>query len=512
MMNQSMIRQNIRQRNIIGVMLFVLMFSLSYIWQGIVPVGSEAPDEAEHIGMINFLTKHHRTPIFEGEEDIFKSILYKKDNLCWVYFPMSYNSPLSYLPFLPLAKEQVNSKDKKGVLPLRFASGLLISFFCLFLFLAMFNLNDGKMFSTLGITLFISLIPQVVFTSSYINIDPIALFLSALGLYLLSIIIKTNQRLYYLFLGIALGLLALCKANYLVVVFYLGLIALWQLLKTSGSTRQKTINFLSISIPFLALNVWWWIRNIELYHDPIIINYISTMIKNIPVDWFLTPKEIGLNYLSIFSFMNFSGTVFYGFYAFLGGVKILLPLIFYYYFYTTLIIFLILGVWQLIKKNHSHLLLFLFSLLIILLDFIIFINKNLTDFSPQGRHLFPLLIPMSVMMIIAIKNWAGRIKRYFLSFIIAISLIANLYATLYIIGGYYINGTAWAVGSAAGKTVPDFSFHNLFYDNYHKLFSVIYADAPAYTGWLSGVAVIFLIFSLGFIIKVLIENLNDTAP
>jgi len=523
--NSSQIKRNNYRRSLAAAFLFTAIFSLSYIWQAIIPVGSEAPDEGQHIQMVYFLKSHKRIPVFDQEKDIFSTFFFNNGFFSSVYYSMAYNSPLSYLPYVPFAGSNIDSGGKTVVLPLRLVSGLFISFFSLFLFLSLYNFSGQKLFSALGLTLFISLIPQLVFTSAYVNIDPIALFLSALSLYFLSIIFSQAKQQNYLFFGIALGFLALCKANYLIIVLYLGLIALWQLSRATKSSRQKIINFVLVAAPILVLNLGWWIRNFKFFRDPIIINHILSSVKTNSPDWFITPAESGVNYFNIFHYNSFNNYVFDGFYAYLGSVRILLPSIFYWTFYVALIVLALIGLWFTIRKSRPDLLLTLFSLFIIFLDFIIFIRKNLVDFSPQGRHLFPLLIPIAVILILTLKNWPGKIQKYLLSSMIIASIFANVYALTYLIRGYFVTGTAWAtttdwanrIGSVftfntdpVNKLVPDFTFDNLTSSNYALIYSAIYADNPAYSIYFSALFAILLMASVIIILRILILARNES--
>ena len=60
-------------------MLFGLVFSLSYIWQAIVPVGSEAPDEGQHIQVIYFLKNNQRIPVFDQDRKVTHVLFIFKD-------------------------------------------------------------------------------------------------------------------------------------------------------------------------------------------------------------------------------------------------------------------------------------------------------------------------------------------------------------------------------------------------------------------------------------------------
>ena len=488
------------KRNLVSVLLFVLVFSFSFLWQVIIPTGSEAPDEAQHVQMINFLKIQHKIPIFDQENQLEKTQFNQNSPFDFAYYSMSYNSPLNYLSFIPFAGENSAS----NYYSMRIVSGFFVGLFAVFLFLALSNFDRKRISTALGITLFISTIPEILFVSSYINIEPIALFLSSLSFYFLSKIFLDNSVKNYIFFGFALAFLALCKVNYLIAVFYLFSISAWKLFSDQKSKLNKLFSLL---LPIFSVNFYWWARNIKLYKDPLIINHISSTVKNLAPDWFLTPAEKGYNLISIFSLPYFRQMVFDGFFVALGRGNILLNPIFYYFFYSIILCLIISALFS-IKKNRSKLFLIIFSLITIFAGFAVFVNKNLTDFSPQGRHLFPLIFPLIMIFLLGLKqkkNW--NIALIFSAVIF--NFIALFAATFEVIRGYYVHGFAWTTGLSLDKLADNFSYHKFSVSNFSNLFLAVYKNSPKFSAIVSLIFLILFLFVTFLLLKILLSSAKD---
>ncbi len=415
-----------QRKKFFALAIFLLVFFFGLIWAVVVPTG-EGPDEKQHVSMINFLRQQKRIPVFDQEENLIKTTyvpqLWTEKFRTGAYYSQAFNSPLSYLPFLSLSSDKSSAEAKS---PMRIASGFFIALFAVFLFLALANFQPKKISAAAIITIFITLVPQVIFSAGYVNIEPIGLFFSALAFYFLTLIISgKNQPVNYLFLGLALGLLALCKANFLALVIFFAFIALAKIYLSKNSLKQKIYNLAVIAVPALTLNAWWWTRNIRLYGDPIITNYIGKKVAASGPEWFLPPVKAGYNIFTIIWQPDFAQNTFLGFFAALGKLDIFLPTIFYILFF--LISVMLFFSAALAKKNRV--LVFL-VLLLFVANFLIFANKNLVDFSPQGRHLFPMLVPLAWIFYLGaakIKNIVVKILIFGFSVSAAIWSLAVVY-------------------------------------------------------------------------------------
>ena len=459
---------------LIPIVLFFLVFFFALVWASVIPPNNEAPDEAAHLEMIYFLKTHNRPPIFNSDPELPK-LFFDQKMLSGAYYSMAYNSPLNYLPFLPFLRSSSAENTKFNLLPARVVSATLVSLFGVFLFFGLVNLQPKSRNLAAMVALFFALIPQVIFSAGYINIEPLALFFSALSFFLLTRTVNNYSRVNYLYLGFSLGFLALCKANYLIIVAVFGLYTTYDLFfKQKKEKKEKVIALCFLALPFLLLNLWWWIRNFSLYHDPLIFSYIKNqIIKNAP-DWFFPPFKNGYNLVTILFKPNFAKFAYLGFFANLGGANIFLPLVFYIVFFGFLFFAVASALYfSLIKNKKSFLLAALVSILVV--NLLIFANKNLYDFSPQGRHFFPMLPILALLVFFGLKNFKSNILPFGA---VIFALVSSVFGLFSLTNQYYVSGAAYAMESNFGKVVEGFSWRFFSLSNYRNLLEYICLDNP----------------------------------
>lgn len=461
-------------------LIFLLIFSFGLIWAILTPANDEAPDEAAHVNMVYFLKNHHRIPVFNHESGIVPT-RYDPRIPSGAYYSMAYNSPVNYLPYLPLAISAQENFRKPNVLYMRLTSVFFIALFGVFLFLSLRLIKPAEWRAALAISIFIVLIPQVVFSASYVNIEPWALFLSSASFYFLLRNIKLNQNRWfnYLFFGLSAGLLGLAKANYYILLFYFLLLILFDLLRSS-SKKMKIKSYLISALTFIVLNIWWWVRNIKLYNDPLIMNYIKNEIIGKAPSWLKTPALEGYNLATIFERPDFLKFTFLGFFANLGGASIFLPLWFYLFFFAALLILIVIAV-KYLRRGQNTIFIWPFFLTLAV-ALIYFANKNLYDFSPQGRHLFPLLIPLSAVIFLGLASLKGVLQLISRVFLVLFSLIASIYSLWLLTDQYYVKGVAYSNLSNSGKVLQDFLWRPINFGKYLNLLNYITRDNPAIFG------------------------------
>ena len=468
--------KSFKTKIIFSILLFVLAFSFGLMWASIVPPDNEAPDEASHVNMVYFLKEEKRIPVFNHEKEI-KPTRYDSRILSGAYYSMAYNSPLSYLPFISLARSPTENFSKSNVLPMRVISVLFIALFGVFLFLALSNFQPQNPTLAAAVSLFAVLIPQVIFTAGYVNIEPIALLISAISFYFLSRIVTAKDKRLgnFIGLGLALSLLGLTKANYLIFVVFSFLVLIINIVKSEKRRRPTIYSLISAGI-FVIFNLWWWIRNIALYGDPLIIGYIQREIVDKAPEWVLSPAKLGYNIITIFERKDFLKFTFFGFFANLGGASIFLPLAFYIIFFLMIITCLYL-VFKNIKQNrYSE---FVWSTIAVSLAAILyFANKNLHDFSPQGRHLFPLLIPLIAVIYLGLANLSKIWQKIISLFLIMFGVISSLWGLWLTVDQYYVRGVAYSNVSNSGKIVTVFSWRPIDFSKYNNLLNYIVKDNP----------------------------------
>lgn len=475
----------------------------------IVPGSNEAPDEAAHVNMISFLKRNHRIPVFNNESEIIPT-QYSQSLLSGAYYSMAYNSPLSYLPYLPLYTSKTEDIRKSAVLPDRVVSSLFVALFAVFLFLSLIKIDSKKEKEALVITIFISLIPQIIYSAAYINIEPPALFLMALSLYFytrLAVSLTCDRRsptvIHFdpniIYFGISVGLLGLMKANYLIFVGFLVLLVIFDVQR--AKTRLLALKkYIPVAILFVLINAWWWIRNIKLYHGSLIMSYIKREIIEKAPDWLQTPRMQGYNIITIFGNHNFAKFTFLGFFANLGGANIFLSPVFYVVFFIAIITLIILA-FRSFKQYQKYLISFI---VILVASLIYFANKNLDDFSPQGRHLFPLMVPLAIVLFIGLINLPKKLSKVANIFLPVFSILASLYGLFLTLDQYYIKGLAYANQSNMVKFLPDFSWRHPSITNYRTLYNML--ELPPGSGMI--LAILFLISIISFIL--IFRSINST--
>lgn len=471
-MNQNPLKIKI----ILSVLIFFLIFSFGLVWAIILPADNEAPDESSHVNMVYYLKEEKQIPVFNHEDKI-NPTFFSPKLLSGAYYSMAYNSPLNYLPFVSLAESPTENFSKSNVLPMRVISSLFIALFGLFLFLALNNFNSKNPILALIVSVFVVLIPQVIFTAGYVNIEPIALFISAVSFYFLSRIVaaKNNTISDFIGLGIFLGLLGLCKANYLIFVIFSFLTLIIHIIKSNKRKWLTIYSLISAGI-FLVFNLWWWIRNIALYGDPLILGYIQQEIVNKAPEWIVTPARQGYNIVTIFERKDFLKFAFLGFFANLGGASIFLPIEFYLIFFLIMIVCLFLVFKNIKRIKHSE---FVWSTIIMSLTAIIyFADKNLDDFSPQGRHFFPLLVPLVAIVYFALSNIRKIWQKIIGTPLIIFTVLASIWGLWLTVDQYYVRGVAYSNASNSGKVVEAFSWRPIDLSEYSNLLNYIVKDNP----------------------------------
>lgn len=427
----------------IGLLLFFSVFFVSVVWSFILPIGDFGPDETAHLQMIKFLAEEKRIPVFDSEDSlhnlVFEKQLWNEKFRTGAYYSMAYNSPLSYLPFLPAYLIERDIESRSTVLAMRLINSFIAAAFALILFLFLIKIDNGNLAISSSLAFFVAFIPQLIFSASYVNIELIPLLLSGISTLILLSIRERPTISNFLFLGTILGLLVLCKANYLSLV---GLVLVFASLIIFHKKKQRALSFFSLVSPIVLLNIYWWYRNIILYKDPLIINHIQNKINSSRPDWFLPPGEAGYNALTIVFQPDFFCNTFLGFFAAIGKLDIFLSGPFYVVFYLFLVFLIIAAVNQSAKKFRENkggddLKINLIIIFFVTLFFFVFAKKNLLDFSPQGRHLFPALLPISWLLYNGIRSLGEKSRGFVEIFMMLFALLSSLSVLWLMIDKYW---------------------------------------------------------------------------
>lgn len=362
-----------------------------------------APDEGGHYAYnTQFMLKNHRLPV-SGKDDVsaYQSCRENKYGVVpcvysYVVFPGA-----NYV-FAATNAVALNSLTgvsyEKGA---RLASVLWGVVFLNFLYLIAMRLTKNRRFSW-GVAS-IALIPQVIFTSSYLNQDAHSLAISAVCIYALIRLLQDKNTLSIIIASFAFGaLLPLAKYNYFIFIpFIAAALVVFTAIKTiKPSLLLKLIA--GTLLAFLVFSSFWFIRNYFLYHDFLGQNFvISEMAKYAPLGH---EQPLTLQTIQTYAQMNFFEILFKSFFLTFGSMVHFMQLDRYVVVHTTLLLLLGGFMYMIYKAKdrltriHLSIVLGVFLALLFCSIALIFYNSIKYDFQPQGRYLYPILAPLAACL------------------------------------------------------------------------------------------------------------------
>ncbi len=290
----QMSRRNLGERirgavaaNLCFVVILVLYLILAASYSVIVPLG-EAPDEVPHFTYIRYITQHGRLPAGAEEHEAFQPPLYYLIGAAATFwsdtsdFAIRANGDFSFTedipPFNLLLHTTAESFPYHGwalawhvIRLLSVAMGATTVWATYRIAREIFP--DDK-YIGVGAAAFNAFLPQFLFISGVINNDNLATALSALALLVTVKILKgARQYRYFVLLGTLIGLGVLAKTsllNFFAIVFLVIGVVLWQERgDLKALVRRGAILTLLVTVPFVLLSGWWFVRNQVLYGDPL---------------------------------------------------------------------------------------------------------------------------------------------------------------------------------------------------------------------------------------------------
>jgi 4-amino-4-deoxy-L-arabinose transferase-like glycosyltransferase len=239
--------------------------------------------------------------------------------------------------------------------------------------------------------------PMFLFVSAAVNNDSLSAFLGTAGLYLIVRLWqdtpdpRTHWRR-YVGLGIVLGLGILSKLSMAGLLALAGLALAWL------AWRQRRMGLLFpggilTAAVALALSGWWFIRNLQLYHDPTGLNV------------FVAVQGIRDSPISLAGWIGEFGTFYRTFWGLFGGINIAAPDP-VYWIYNLAALTGMVGLLFWFRKKHSPQqsgvwLLITWPLIL----FLLLVRWTTVYYSFQGRLIFPALGAINVLWAIGVLSW-----------------------------------------------------------------------------------------------------------
>jgi hypothetical protein len=342
-----------------------------------------APDEQAHFKYVKYIVENHSLPVQTSRVG--------SPTKDWEY----YQPPLYYLSLTPLyiLSERLFQEELITVRLLRIFSIMLWGITVLFAFKFLRSLNVHDPFLKTFVILITCLLPTYTFLSSVINNDNL---LIAVGSGILYLTVQPISFRNSALIGILLGLALLTKLNAVVYIALIMLILVVGLVRRT--IGRAAIPYFVLPIIF-AMFIWapWAWRNWNVYGS-----VTAEEVANVSAQW----KTIFIPLLGTFQGMQSS---FWAVSGIKNDISFFYPKIGMHIFYFACI-GLLLGLFSkrkklilLVQKNSN---IIIASALAVLINVILVFRFEILYGQGQGRFLFPLLIPISLLMGMGLKMFS----------------------------------------------------------------------------------------------------------
>jgi len=395
--------------------LYLLYFAFRFAWLFALPI-TEAPDEANHLWVVQFLFEHMRLP---SHEEVFAAGT-----------PAVYGSlaQFGYLPHLVIAKafpvEVLSTTARLGSIFI--GAGTVWAAIQIGK-----ELFADKPLYRIALPLLVVVHPQLVFVNAYTNPDSTTITLSSIIFLILVKAIKDGLTLKRSFaIGLLLGWIALAKQTGLVLIpaVFGGMIAALWLQSASLSTA---IFYLSVAVASMCgISLWWFVRNClefngDIFGSKTMYETWKTILPRkdgvIVHPWPLVTslkwwRYIWFDFWGLFGYMNrylwrpvyfvylgIAGASIYGWLA--GAVN---------------------------KKDRAEKVIWILFGTCILLHLASMLYVTITNVSgPHGRYLFPSIIPVFALLLAGLSRLQPRLGKTLVWLLIGLSTAATIGAWLY---------------------------------------------------------------------------------
>lgn len=304
----------------------------------------------------------------------------------------------------------------------------------------------------------VSLLPQFVFISTYVNNDAVAIFSTALIVYFWILGQKVHWNIKSCIgLAIALSIGAMSYTNVYGFILMSIILFFWSYLKFDETDKFKNILKKAALITIIAslLAGWWFVRNYMLYGD-FFGNTVSLQYSELyAIDKFKpsnreTPFNLGYTVKYMIFNMGWLKDSYYSFIGRFGYMSILLSNWMYWIYniiFSVGLIGLIVklvnikGKKELIQNTQKIIFYVCISSSIVIPIILSAYFSYKIGYQPQGRYLLPTLLPLMTFVVKGIEEISGffhKFKYNFLYIIILVVLVISLSSAFIIIPQVYL--------------------------------------------------------------------------
>ncbi len=396
--------------------LYALYFAFRFAWSYTLPV-SEAPDEANHLWVVQFLFENMRLPT---HEEVFAAGT-----------PAVYGSlaQFGYVPHLLIAKcfpaEMLTSSARLG--------SIFIGVGTLWAAIQIGKeLFTDKPLYRIALPLLVVVHPQLVFVNSYTNPDSTTISLTSIIFYILVVAIKRGlTQKQSILIGLLLGWVALAKQTGLVLIpaIFGGMIAaLW--LHSASLTTSITCLALAFA-GMTGVSLWWFIRNYnefggDVFGSKTMYQTWSTILPRkdgvIVHPWPLVTSHAWWRY------------VWFDFWGLFGYMNRYLwrPVYFIYLGIAAASVYGWLPKPTLPKKGRAEVVIWLLFATCVVLHLGSMLYVTIANVSgPHGRYLFPSEIPVFALLLAGLSRLQPKVGKTLTWLLVGLSITSTVGAWLY---------------------------------------------------------------------------------
>jgi hypothetical protein len=407
-----------RPETVVPAVLALLFLALTMFFAHFTPFefgNYGAPDEVTHYRYnVEAILQHHRLPV-PGRDDL-SAYRTCYDRPAGLYGQVPCLISYTMYPGLNYILAAGGAAVAQGVLhvsPLwgaRAVSWLWGAAFVVFLFLASQLVVGNWRYAVLA-TAAVAFIPQVLFIASYVNQDIHSLAISALLAYAVLLLYRRGvTRLTVGWFALAFGLAWAVKYNYLIDVPVAVGVVIWLYARGQLAGRQLVTLSWSSAVAALVLSGYWYLRNLVVLHDPL---GQSFMLRKMAEFHALGPAHpLNLHALTYLGRLNFFDLSFRSFFGLFGYMDLPLP-DGAYELAKFVVLALVVGiVAECLGRRDRRALRVLLALAAFgAVSFGLLVYNTLQlDFQPQGRYLFPVLVPAALTLAYLMKRSPSFIK------------------------------------------------------------------------------------------------------
>lgn len=423
---------NLTARGWLGLLSLNLIYALSAgSWILLIPF-NRAPDEYAHFNYnVKFILQHHRLPV-SGVDDL-EAYAHTRTQT-WGRAVSLYSyciyPPVNYLvsaATAAVAKRAWNWPEWRGSRLASLGWGLL---YLNALFAAIWMATGGNTPASLVVTAAAGLVPQVVYLAAYTNADIHSLAAAALLASTSIYAWRRPTRGPLALLGLATGLVLSAKYNYFLLLPAVPLLLMGIAHRERWAVRRFLGSSLFVGLVALAVSGFWFVRNAMLYGDPLGQRFAINLMAHYGNP--LPPLPFTIKNLRGLMQLNFHGFTFESMIGRFDYLSVTLPP-FCYRAAEIVLGAVAVGIPAVVAIRRDRLalawLLPLVGLALASLTLTIY-NTMVFDFQPQGRYLFPALVPLVLYCGWAASRHAAILRWMVLVAVLMVGLLFVSHRTL----------------------------------------------------------------------------------